>query len=527
MGAQGDEVALASARTGARAPYPLKALGGALGGGREDLSDITVFAMTLAFTACLAIGYAVVLSSGPLHYDMTEAYSWGREFQLGYHQHPPFWAWVSGLWFLALPRTTWAFGLLSAINAGLGLFGAWLAIGAFATGPKRIAATALLALAPCYSIAAYKYNANIIFISIWPFLAYFFIKAIDTNRLQYSLLFGAMAAVALLSKYFAVLPLASCGIAAAAHPRARAYFHSYSPYLSAAVAAALCLPHVIWLVSHQAPPVYYFLAQTGDSWMHWMRYPADALFGILKVMIAPAAVIVYFARGAAQGPLMNLRRRWADPRFRVFAAIAIGPIALALIAAIAFRIRIVDEMLVGFFPFLPLLLIEVAGPLRIDRLASAAQKLARAAAAAFVLLSAPFAIAATYFGAYANCPPYTEAVDEALRLWREQAEAPLVYVAGEHIVEFEAAFRSPDRPHSFTNFGFDYSPWVSSVGIAESGLLAICRASEAQCLAATAFWTTPNAKQTRVEARHAAWGHVGPLETFVITVIPPAKRKTP
>ena len=65
---------------------------------------------------------------------MAEAYAWGQEFQLGYNQHPPFWAWVCGLWFQVFPRTGWAFALLSSTNAAIGLWGAWTLIGDFAEG---------------------------------------------------------------------------------------------------------------------------------------------------------------------------------------------------------------------------------------------------------------------------------------------------------------------------------------------------------------------------------------------------------
>ena len=85
-----------------------------------------------------------VISASPasIHNDMAEAYVWGREFQLGYEKHPPFWAWIAGLWFEVFPRADWAFTLLAVFNAGLGLYGSWILIGDFAEGDRRLAATA-------------------------------------------------------------------------------------------------------------------------------------------------------------------------------------------------------------------------------------------------------------------------------------------------------------------------------------------------------------------------------------------------
>ena len=99
-----------------------------------DVSIGAVLGLAVVFMAGLAFYFAITEGQGRLHPDMSEAYAWGREFQFGYHQHPPFWAWLCGLWFLIWPREIWAFGLLSAANSTVGLLGAWAAIGQFARG---------------------------------------------------------------------------------------------------------------------------------------------------------------------------------------------------------------------------------------------------------------------------------------------------------------------------------------------------------------------------------------------------------
>jgi hypothetical protein len=84
---------------------------------------------SFALLAIFVITWTVygVISSAPaaIHNDMAEAYVWGQEFQLGYFQHPPFWAWIAGLWFEVFPRADWAFALLATLNAGLGASSFW------------------------------------------------------------------------------------------------------------------------------------------------------------------------------------------------------------------------------------------------------------------------------------------------------------------------------------------------------------------------------------------------------------------
>ena len=78
----------------------------------------------VAFAALFALYFAVTEYAAAIHNDMAEAYAWGREFQLGYNQHPPFWAWICGAWFEIFPRTGFSFAALSGLNAALGLWGA-------------------------------------------------------------------------------------------------------------------------------------------------------------------------------------------------------------------------------------------------------------------------------------------------------------------------------------------------------------------------------------------------------------------
>jgi hypothetical protein len=72
---------------------------------------------------------------------------------------------VSGLRCFPAPI---AFTLLATLNAGLGPYGSWLLIGDFADGDRRLAATVLLLLTPFYTFLALKFNANSIFLSLWP-----------------------------------------------------------------------------------------------------------------------------------------------------------------------------------------------------------------------------------------------------------------------------------------------------------------------------------------------------------------------
>ncbi len=485
-------------------------------------TPLTLFALCVVFFAALAIYFAVVESPGRLNHDMSEAFAWGREFQLGYHQHPPFWAWVCGAWFLVFPHEIWAFGVLSALNATLGLFGAWLLIGDFAHGRKRMAATAFLLITPCYTFLAFKYDANIILISLWPFALHFFMRAIDAGKLSDSAAFGVFAGLALMSKYYCLILLACCFLAALAHPRRGRYFASASPYLSAVVAAAIVAPHLWWLLTNDAPPVRYLAKMSGQSWSDMAGFVGETVFGALKMNVLMLAAVAILSRTRPREWIESCRRRWSDPRFRLLVILALSPLILTFLSAFVLRTRIYAEMIVGIFPLAPLLAMEVFGARDNDRLWAIASRLAAAVVAGGVALSPAIAAAAVYLSGNAmNVPPYRELALAATRLWREQTGSPLAFVAGSWSYEQATAFYSPDRPQAFIAFDYAHSHWVTPAALAERGLLSICLADDRACLDATAKFATPRSSSAEMAFAHSALGHVAKTFRYIVTVIPP------
>ena len=68
-----------------------------------------------------------------------------------------------------------------------------------------------MALTPFYSFLAYKYNANSIFLSLWPWTLYVFVGALRERKVwAVARLRGSMMGFALDSKYFALTFAATC-----------------------------------------------------------------------------------------------------------------------------------------------------------------------------------------------------------------------------------------------------------------------------------------------------------------------------
>ena len=481
---------------------------------------------SLALLAMFVVTWTLygVISSAPaaIHNDMAEAYVWGREYQLGYFQHPPFWAWIAGLWFEVFPRTDWAFTLLAMLNAGLGLYGSWMLIGDFADGNRRLTATVLLLLTPFYTFLAFKYNANSIFLSLWPWTMHFFVRSIDNRRLPDAVLFGLFMGLALLSKYFALILGATCFAAALVHPARWKYFTSASPYVSLMVAALLLAPHVWWLARSDAPPVHYFMTKTDLATTTTLIACATLLAGVVAFH-SIIITLIALTKGPSSKPwVVALRARWSEPRFRVLTILAVLPLALTLAAGLVFRLRPSTNMTIAIFSLMPLLLLELAGGNGDERLYRLGGVLVVGMTLAMLLLSPVIAFAKFSLGGDNNYfQPRKELASEATRIWHETTGTPLRYVAGSQRYENAVAFYSHDRPHVFIHFDVHQAPWVTAQDIDRAGLLVVCAKEDKRCRAASATLSMPQASRTELTLAHSFWGFTAPPSSFIVTVVPP------
>lgn len=470
----------------------------------------------------LAWGAASVLSTGvgAIHQDMVEAYVWGRQFELGYYKHPPLWAWITGAWLSLLPRAAWSFGLLCAINVAAGLWGAWMLIGRFAEGERRLAAFLLLMVTPFYAFTAYVFNANSIFLSLWPWTAYVFLLAVEKQRLSHAVLFGVLAAADMLSKYYALALLLTCLAAAVAHPRARAYFTSLSPWVSVAVGALLVAPHLWWLTQTGFLPFSYFHGEAGLSFAFSARTALKLLGGDLASLALVIALVFGFARKTlgripARAPMLA-----RDPRLRVMTILALAPFILTLVFGLAFRLKLSTNWTIAVFPLAPLLLIELADPPNLRRLARFTAVLA-VALSLLALIAAPFS---DRIGPQTSriVEPRREIAQAAAALWRIRTPAPIAIVGGDDLYAENVAFYGPGRPQVLVYFDPRLSPWISPADIAAKGMLSVCPVADPSCMAAAPRFSTPATSWSRITLTHRFDGRAGPPTTFLVGVTPPA-----
>lgn len=484
-------------------------------------ANVAAAAAFVLFVAAWTIHGAVAGAGKSLHFDLLEAYAWGKEFQLGYNQHGPFWAWIAGAWFLILPTTNASFVLLEALNAGLGLLGAWRLTGLFAKGRTQHAAALMLAATPLYTFLAFKYNANTIFVSLWPWTLFFFVRSLDRLSMRDAALFGGFAAACILSKYYAVILLITCGLSLFFHPKGRDYLLSPLPWLAAGIFTVLVLPHVWWALTNDAPPTAYAMGLTGNGWKLTLSHAAGFILQValnLSGLVATLCVAWWLSRGQPAGEVIE---RLPLPRRRFLAVLVLTPPLLTILFGLAFQLKIVSIMAVGIFPLMPLFLMQFVSPLDSRRCFRVAAMLAVIATAGAVLAAPLQNAILSKKGGPSFSEPREELALAVTALWRAGTGTPLRYAGGSPRYVNAISFYSKDHPSSLIGPSYARSRWVTPEKVKERGLLIACDHQDQDCLSKAANLLSGNWRQTSITVARATGKRPAPAVTFDIFIVPP------
>lgn len=254
--------------------------------------------------ACVAWAAVSWLASGNLdgYNDMLENYAWSQPLRWGTHKHPPFFAWVVGLWFELLPQNDLAYRLLSYANVLAGLLGVWALARRLGLGALAPWGALLLLWSLPYTNLAGKFNANSQLLSLWPWAAALLLASWQERGLRgawYSSWLGLVAAACMLSKYYSGVFLAGFLVPIFLHPDGRRWLLTPRPYLTLLVFALALWPHLAWVASHDWAPLGYALDQGGGatSWRYIARFALAPLFYWLPAWLALCLV---WARVQAQ-----------------------------------------------------------------------------------------------------------------------------------------------------------------------------------------------------------------------------------
>ncbi len=415
--------------------------------------------------------------------DMVENFVWGQEWQAGYDKHPPLFAWVTAAWFAVLPRTDWAYFVLSALNASVGLFGVLALARRFVAPDSATLATMALAVSPLYTALAIKFNANAILLSTWPWTAYSFVAWLQHARARHALAFGACAALALLGKYFSVVLLAALRLARLARPAWRARCSGAGPWLAAAAFVLVLAPHGLWLIQHDFAPFGYAAQRSagsaGAAVKRYLNYCAAQLLYLLPSL---AFVLIAVADGqrrraavalaAGSSPQHSLPDLW----WLSFAPLmVVGVLAVAASTPMASVWGMAQWFAVTT---LWVALIAQAG------LTVSIRRMLQALVAYWVLVllaSAAIGYDSARRGTELATEPRAELAHAAQALWHKRTGQPLRFVSGSAAEAGSIVFYADHRLTWWNMAAPHTSPWAPIDRVRQAGTLIVCTEGPGPC----------------------------------------------
>ena len=189
--------------------------------------------------------------------DNLEQLTWAQHPALGYAKHPPLPTLILWLFEQVAPAgipLTYALGGLQVLMTTVL---AWLTGRATLDGRRAALGAALITCISYYTLRLHYYNHNTALLCATAASMLCVWQAVRSGRWSWWMALGLCWAAGLLCKYQMALTILCNLVFAAREVRAGSARRWLGLCISATVAAALCLPHLLWLVWHHFPSFAY------------------------------------------------------------------------------------------------------------------------------------------------------------------------------------------------------------------------------------------------------------------------------
>jgi 4-amino-4-deoxy-L-arabinose transferase-like glycosyltransferase len=437
----------------------------------ESLRCARLFWIWLPARTAVWFAIAAVLQKNPQQ-DLVESAAWGHVLAWGYPKQPPLTSWLAEAFARLSPGDVWGVYLAGCLAAALCLWAIWRVGLSFL--PPRAALFAVLCLDGLSYLTgdAADFNNNILLCALWALAVMSFERATRTGSTAWWLALGAWAGLGLLCKYPIVFLLAALGGYLLFHREGRRHLSRSGPYLALVVAAAMFLPHVVWLFRHDFLPFQYAAARAAAKSGGFVRVKHPLLFGVSQI-VALIPVLLVLA------PWITRHTKDREPQAglaRLHWAV-IGPVVLLLAYSAATGAQLRPRWGGPFMMFAGVWLLAAVGervPSR-PRWSAAAWGLTASSVVAFCvgqLILDPYVSRGPVRAAY----PGRQLAEEVARRWSARRAEPFPIVAGEAWRASNVCCFAPHRPIVYTSgdmglFTFDayHAFWTDDLDLARRG----------------------------------------------------------
>lgn len=422
--------------------------------------------LLLAHVAVWTLVPTLVGQNLPL--DVVEALAWGREWQAGYHKHPPLSAWLAEI--ARFGDSHWPLFLLSQAMVAGALACAWLIARDLLSPERALVAVSALAVVHYHSFSSVEFNANVVQYPFWGLAALAAWRAARGGGIGWWVLLGLAAGLGTLGKYSFVLLPAAIGAWLVLHPDGRRLLAGPGPWTALAIGGAVVAPHLAWAIENGFPGLSYASERGGAQGRSFGR---DALalarfLGAQMLALLPLLGILLLAGRPTWRMTGTSGERW------LLGAIALGPVVGIAVAALVLGVAVRDMW--GATLFL------VAGPILMAFLAPkplTTRRFARVLAVLVALSAIGYGIAGLLgpriTGQWERVHfPGPALAREAQTAWDARADAPLSIVVGDVWLAGTVGFYAQGaRPSVYIDADPAAAPWLDDAAVRERGALVL------------------------------------------------------
>ena len=218
--------------------------------------------------------------------DTLETIMWSHPFSMGNAKHPPLAAWLAGIFTVVFAHTDFAMYLLSQVMLIIGFVYLYRLGKEFFSTEKAVFSVILLSTIIFYSFDSAKFNVNLPHMALWPMMTFYCCRAVKNDRIADWLLFGAVSALSVLSKFFGFALLLALFLFIVTGRDTRKYFRRPGPYLAFVVFLVILAPYLVWLVRNDFPPFTYLAGRVTEEKLN----PVVNFLNILGESLYPLAM---------------------------------------------------------------------------------------------------------------------------------------------------------------------------------------------------------------------------------------------
>ncbi len=189
--------------------------------------------------------------------DNIEELVWASSFEWGYYKHPPVPTWFLYPLTLVFGKHIWLTFVAAQLSSACALWFVWK-LGCEFTGPRRaLIAMLMVSVTAYFSIRATTYNHNSA--QLWSIVAatWMYYRALHYKRRRDWAWLGVICAIALLTKYSALIQFAAFLVFFLWHGYWRDRRALQGVLIALVPFAILITPHVYWLFHHGFEPIAY------------------------------------------------------------------------------------------------------------------------------------------------------------------------------------------------------------------------------------------------------------------------------